>query len=100
MSPEERFEAVVDEFAAVEGVTPPGATGGFGSGGLRVGRKIFAMFVRGRLVVKLPKGRVDALVEGGEGVRFDANKGTPMKEWLSVDPGAEVDWVGLSREAF
>ncbi|MGH3471932.1 MAG: hypothetical protein ACRDPG_07790 [Nocardioidaceae bacterium] len=57
------------------------------------------MLVRGRLVVKLPKARVDALVAAGDGVRFDANKGTPMKEWLSIDPDATLDWLPLAREA-
>jgi hypothetical protein len=54
---------------------------GFGADTLRVNNKIFAMPVRGRLVVKLPKARVDALASAGQGVRFDANKGTPMREW-------------------
>jgi hypothetical protein len=44
------------------------------------------MPVRGRFVVKLPAERVTALVEDGHGARFDANKGTPMREWLSLDP--------------
>jgi hypothetical protein len=57
------------------------------------------MLVRGRLVVKLSKARVDALVEAAEGVRFDANKGTPMKEWLSLDPSSGLDWSPLAREA-
>ena len=38
----------------------------------------------GEFVVKLPKGRVDALVASGAGERFDANRGRPMKEWLEV----------------
>jgi hypothetical protein len=61
--------------------------------------KIFAMLVRGRLVVKLPKGRVDALVDSGAGVRFDANKGTPMKERLSIDPASTVDREAMAQEA-
>jgi hypothetical protein len=99
-SPEQRYDELVDRWVEVAGVTPPGESAGFGSGSLRINRKIFAMFVRGQLVVKLPRKRVDALVEAGEGTRFDANKGTPMKEWLSVAPTSRLDWTGLSGEAF
>jgi hypothetical protein len=99
MSPEERFEAVVDEFSGQPGVTPPGATGGFGRSALRANGRIFAMFVRGQLVLKLPKPRVDDLVDAGHGVRFDANKGTPMKEWLALSNDAEPAWPDLAREA-
>jgi hypothetical protein len=99
-NPQLRYDELVDEFVRIKGVTPPGATAGFGSGALRINGKIFAMFVRGRLVLKLPKVRVDELVEAGEGVRFDANKGTPMKEWLSLDPASQLGWRPLSEEAF
>lgn len=57
------------------------------------------MLVRGRLVLKLPAERVDALVAAGHGVRFDANKGTPMREWFSLDPGSGQPWLPLAREA-
>ncbi|QYN25942.1 hypothetical protein K1T34_13080 [Amycolatopsis sp. DSM 110486] len=57
------------------------------------------MLVRGHLVVKLPKRRVDALVAEGHGVRFDANKGTPMKEWFTLDQESSLDWPALAREA-
>ena len=73
--------------------------GGFGSSALRFQNKIFAMLVRGRLVLKLPAGRVDALVAAGAGVRFDANKGTPMKEWFSLDAESDLPWLPLAREA-
>jgi hypothetical protein len=99
VTPDDRFEALVEELLAVAGVTPPGGGGGFGAHALRFDNKIFAMLVRGRLVLKLPKARVDALVAAGEGVRFDANKGTPMKEWLSLDPSSRLAWTPLAREA-
>lgn len=97
--PEERFADLVDELIGLPGVTTPQGGRGFGRSALRYERKIFAMLVRGRLVVKLPAARVDELVEAGEGIRFDANKGTPMKEWLSVDPDSGLDWPALAREA-
>jgi hypothetical protein len=97
--PDERYEDLVDELVGTVGVTPPRGGSGFGRSALRCRGKIFAMLVRGRLVLKLPAGRVDALVAAGEGVHFDANKGTPMREWLSLDPGSGQDWLALAREA-
>jgi hypothetical protein len=99
MSPEDRFDDLVGELLAVTGVSPPSPGGGFGSSALRYQNKIFAMLVRGRLVLKLPKSRVDELVDAGAGDRFDANKGKPMKEWLSLDPGSALPWSPLAREA-
>ena len=78
---------------------PPEGGSGFGRGALRYHRKIFAMFVRGQLVVKLPRPRVDELVAGGHGERFDANKGTPMKEWFSLDPAPRCPGRRSAREA-
>jgi hypothetical protein len=97
--PDERYGDLVDELVGTAGVTPPRGGGGFGRSALRYQGKIFAMLVRGRLVVKLPARRVDALVEAGDGVHFDANKGTPMREWLSLDPVSGQDWLALACEA-
>jgi hypothetical protein len=97
--PAGRFSDLVDELVGIDGVTPPQGGAGFGRSALRFRRKIFAMLVRGRLVLKLPESRVSALVAAGAGVPFDANKGTPMREWLSLDPESGLDWVPLAREA-
>jgi len=94
-----RFEDVVDALVGSPGVTPPRRGSGFGRSALRWENKIFAMLVRGRLVLKLPAGRVDALVGAGHGVHFDANKGTPMKEWFSLDPESRLAWLPLAQEA-
>ena len=96
---QERFADLVDQLVGTEGVTPPRAGSGFGRSALRFRGKIFAMHVRGALVVKLPAERVEALVQAGEGVHFDANKGTPMREWLSLDPGSSLAWLPVATEA-
>ena len=96
---QERFEDLVDQLVGAEGVTPPRRGSGFGRSALRFQGKIFAMHVRGALVLKLPAERVEALVRAGEGVHFDANKGTPMREWLSLDPGSGLPWLPLATEA-
>jgi hypothetical protein len=82
-----------------DGVTPPRGGSGFGRSALKYRRSIFAMLVRGRLVLKLPADRVSELVESGAGAHFDANKGVPMKEWFSLAPGSDLDWLHLAREA-
>jgi hypothetical protein len=97
--PEQRFDELVSEFNDVAGVTPPRGGSGFGRSALRYQNKIFAMLVRGHLVVKLPARRVEELIASGEGTWFDANKGTPMKEWLSAGPESEHSWASLAREA-
>ena len=100
-----RFEDLVTEFNDVEGVTPPRGGAGFGRSALRYRGRIFAMLVRGALVVKLPADRVAALVAAGHGAHFDANKGTPMREWFAATPDANpapdspVTWSDLAAEA-
>ena len=71
----------------------------FSSIGLRVDGKIFAMVVRDRLVVKLPKARVDALVASGVAERFEPGPGRVMKEW-AVFAGTKPSWASLARESF
>jgi TfoX/Sxy family transcriptional regulator of competence genes len=70
----------------------------FGSNALKVNGKIFAMLVRGSLVLKLPKARVEALIASGQGGPFDAGKGKPMKEWVTV-LASERTWLALAHEA-
>jgi TfoX/Sxy family transcriptional regulator of competence genes len=91
-----RFAEVVEALRPDRAV---GASKMFGAPGLRVGGKVFAMLVHGRLVVKLPPARVAALVAAGHGTRFDPGHGRLMREWVAVDSAAETPWVDLAREA-
>lgn len=89
------FAAVLDALATAEGVSQGRM---FGALGPKVSGKVFAMEVKGRLVVKLPARRVDELVAAGA-ERFDPGHGRPMREWVAVAPDAAWDWLDLAREA-
>jgi hypothetical protein len=92
------FARVIRAFAKDGQVSHSGR--GFGSTGLKVNGKLFAMVSSRtqKFVVKLPRERVDALVSAGQGEPFDPGRGRLMKEWVAID-GADLDWVELAREA-
>lgn len=99
-TPQERFAALVEVFRGEPDVDgPDGSRRGFGTTGLTVHGRIFAMLTRDQLVVKLPRARVLALVGDGTGSPFTAGKTSPMKEWLTVKGVDEATWVALAREA-
>ena len=100
ITPEEHYAAIVEALLGEPGVDPPQAGRGFGSAELKIHNKIFAMLSSGKLVVKLPRARVDALIDSGDGERFDPRKnGQLMKEWLVVAPMSQMEWLPLAREA-
>ena len=71
----------------------------FGSTGLKVGGKVFAMIVKGWFVAKLPADRVQELIGTGKGDYFDPGHGRVMKEWVSMPPATKAIWVKLAQEA-
>ena len=81
----------------------PGVARGTGFGasqGLRVDGRIFAIFASDGLVVKLPKSRVDELVEAGIATRFDPRRnGRAMKEWAVIPSAQRRRWGRLADEA-
>lgn len=103
MDTEERFAALAEKFAAFPDVEVPSQSSQrrFGSAALKVNGSIFAMVTGGRLVLKLPRERVDALVGSGTGAPFGAGKGRPMREWVTVadDDEDEETWLTLTGEA-
>ena len=89
---EECFALIVGELLNYPNVIPP-------LDGPQA-KKRFAMLVRGRLVVKLPKARVDALVASGDRERFDPrHDGRLMKEWIILEPTTTEKWLPLAQEA-
>ena len=92
-------EQLWDEIAGPELAASNDRRRGFGAGTLKAHGRIFAMLSQGRLVVKLPAGRVEELIASGVGGPFDAGKGRPMKEWLAVEAGQSRRWRKLIEEA-
>jgi hypothetical protein len=79
---QERFAAIQSEYA-----DDPRVTMGTGFGpklGMRVDGRIFAMLVHGGIALKLPRDRVQTLVDTGAGRQFGMGKKRPMKEWVSI----------------
>jgi hypothetical protein len=96
-TPEDVWQRIAESELARPGVT---AGTGFGrSEGLRVSGKIFAMLVKGQLVVKLPKDRVEELTTSGMGQPFDPGHGRLMKEWATIPATAAGRWRKLVEEA-
>jgi hypothetical protein len=91
-----RLAPVVAAFEASKRAQSAG--GKFGSNGLKVRGRLFALFTQGTLVVKLAPERVAALVAQAAGVPFDPGHGRLMKGWLTV-VSPRVSWVDLAREA-
>lgn len=89
------FAVILDALGDTNGVSRGRM---FGSDGLKFDGKVFAMEVKGRLVVKLPAERVGELVAAGA-ERFDPGHGRLMRQWASVGEAGNADWLALAREA-
>ena len=95
------FRDLMPAYLVLDGVTE--GTGFGGNPGLRHRGHIFAMLVRGELVVKLDPERVTELLAERDARAFDAGKGRPLRAWLSVQyggPEGSLDWSELVREAY
>jgi hypothetical protein len=100
------FASVVAAFAndprveapLAEDATATEGQGKFGSRGLKVDGKVFAMPSKGRLVVKLPRARVAELVASKKGQTYVLGART-MKEWVAFSDGTPATWRALAREA-
>lgn len=98
IAPKDRYAMLVEELLNDDSDVTQSKQRGFGSG-IRVRGKVFAMLVKDRLVVKLPQQRVIALIAAGEGEPYYYGNGRVTKEWVTVAPAFEAEWLPLAREA-
>jgi hypothetical protein len=72
---------------------------GFGPNpGLQTDGAIFAMLVRGGLVVKLPAERCSELIADGAGEAFEVGR-RRMREWVRLFGVDQARWLELAQEA-
>jgi TfoX/Sxy family transcriptional regulator of competence genes len=91
------YAQIVDHYGKKAGVE----TGRmFGAEGLKIAGKVFAMQVKGNLVVKLSAARAHQLVAKGHARLFDPGHGRLMKEWVEVDSSSKAAWLPLAEESF
>jgi len=95
-TPEEFFQGLVEAQLGRPGISVGRM---FGPPVLKVTGKVFAMLVKGRLVVKLPNQRVEELLASGMGAPFDPGHGKPSKQWAAVDASVSRQWRSLVDEA-
>jgi len=72
---------------------------GRGAQGIKRGGKMFVMFMKGDLIVKLPERRVNEVIDAGDGEPFDPGTGKPMKNRVLIPARKSDMWVRYSVES-
>lgn len=92
----EVYDSVKKHFANDQQVV---VNSGSGAQGIRYGKKLFVMFYKGELVVKLSPERVTELVSNGDGLPHDVGTGKPMKDWVKFSVAMKDTWIEYSEES-
>jgi len=97
----QRYTRLAKALLKDQSVIQPTRKKGFGSSGLYTRDKLFAFLShRNRLVVKLPRERVNELVARREVARWNPRgDGRGLREWAAVRPASRIRWLSLAREA-
>jgi hypothetical protein len=72
---------------------------GRGAQGIKRGGKMFVMFLKGDLLVKLPENRVKKVIDTGDGVPYDPGTGKFMKNRVLIPVSNKDKWIMYSMES-
>ena len=72
---------------------------GRGAQGIKLGGKLFVMFMKGDLLVKLPEHRVKEIIDIGDGMHYDPGTGKIMKNRVLIPASNKDTWIKYSMEA-
>ncbi len=87
---------LIAHFSTHPDVETPGPKG---AQGLKYGGKMFAMFYKGNLTVKLSPDRVQAIIDSGDGEPHDPGTGKPMKDRVLIPAGNKNRWIEYCEES-
>jgi hypothetical protein len=93
---DDRYDEVKRHFAEMDGVT---VSEGRGAQGVKVGKKMFAMFYKGDVLLRLPPARVAELLDAGLGKPYEAVAGSPMADRVIIPAENRDRWIELSEES-
>jgi hypothetical protein len=68
---------------------------GKGAQGLKVNGKMFVMFYKGDITVKLTPAHVKQYIESGKGLPHDPGTGKPMKDRLVIPASKQDCWMSM-----
>ncbi len=92
MTSEEFWLKVKSHFLQLDEVQKQGES-------LKIRKKMFAMFNKGNYIVKLPKERVEEIINSKEGLPYDPGNGRIMKEWVIIQQKFTDKWIDYTSEA-
>jgi hypothetical protein len=72
---------------------------GRGAQGIKYNNKMFIMFYKGDLVVKLAPDRIRELINESIGEPFDPGTGKPMKDRMLLRVSKKDHWIKISEES-
>ena len=92
----EVYDELKKHFEMVPDVT---VLDGTGAQGIKFKGKMFVMFTKGHILLKLPSIRVNELIGVGEGLPYDAGTGKTMKNWVIIPKTHQESWIKYCQEA-
>ena len=72
---------------------------GKGAQGIKFNNKMFIMFYKGDLLIKLSPDRIVKLIESGNGLAFDPGTGKVMKDRILIPHLKKDLWISLCEES-
>ena len=90
------YAEVKEHFESVSNVI---VNKGKGAQGLKAGKKMFAMFHKGSLLLTMPVARVQELISAGEGEAHTLTNGVTMDNRILISADNKDRWIEYCTEA-